>query len=227
MEPQTAFCVPNEDGGIIVSSATQWFDHVHAAISKSLNIPQNKIIGTHKRLGGSYGGKLTRAGQIACACALVCHLTRRPVRFVMNIESNMSTIGKRVANSIDYQATVHEHTGRVTKFDAKFTQDFGCSLNDDTSQQMVLCLLHTCYARTSDWQINVVRAKTDSPSTTWKRAPGTIEGIAAIENLMEHIAREVNLDPAQVRLNNLNRKQQLYKIFPEFLKDTGKTRHLL
>lgn len=40
------------------------------------------------------------------------------------------------------------------------------------------------------------------------------------ENLMEHIAREVNLDPAQVRLNNINdgaMKQQ----FTDFLRDTG------
>lgn len=224
MEPQTTFCMPNDDGGIIVSSATQWFDHIHIAISKSLEIPQHKIIGTYKRLGGSYGAKLTRASQIACACALACHLLRRPVRFVMNIESNMSMIGKRVANNMNYEAIVYEKTGRLTRLNATFTQDFGCSLNDDTSQQMVLCLSHTCYARTSEWQINVVRAKTDSPSTTWTRAPATLEGIAFIENLMEHIAREVDLDPAEVRLNNLNRQQQLYKIFPEFLKDTGKSK---
>lgn len=227
MEPQTTFCMPNDDGGIIVSCATQWFDAVHAAISKSLNVPQNKITGTYKRLGGSYGGKLTRAGQVACACALVCHLTRRPVRFVMNIESNMTVIGKRYANAIEYDATVHVNTGRLTKFGATFSQDFGCSLNDDSSQQMVLCLSHTCYARISEWIINVNRARTNAPSATWCRSPGTAEAIAAIENLMEHIAREVNLDPAQVRFNNLNRQQPLYKFFPEFLKDSGTSERLL
>lgn len=224
MEPQTTFCVPNDDGGINVSCATQWFDLVHAAISKSLNIPQSKITGKFKRLGGSYGGKLTRAGQIACACALACHLTRRPVRFVMNIESNMMVIGKRYANAIEYEAMVQVNTGRLTKFGAIFSPDFGCSLNDDPSGQMVLLLSHTCYARASEWKIIVNRAKTDAPSATWTRAPGTTEATATVENLMEHIAREVNLDPAQVRLNNLNRRQSLYKIFPAFLKETGTLR---
>lgn len=45
--------------------------------------------------------------------------------------------------------------------------------------------------------------------------------MAILENLMEHIARETNLDPAQVRLNNLNSNESLHKIFPEFLKDIG------
>lgn len=145
----------------------------------------------------------------------------------MNIESNMTVVGKRYANAIEYEAMVHAKTGRMSKFGAVFSQDFGCSLNDDTSQQMVLTLLHSCYARASEWEISVNRAKTDAPSSTWTRAPATTEAIAAIENVMEHIARIVDLDPAQVRLNNLNRRQSLYKIFPEFLKDTGMTWNVL
>lgn len=39
---------------------------------------------------------------------------------------------------------------------------------------------------------------------------------------MEHIARETHLDPAQVRLNNLNPNGSLHKVFPKFLKDVGK-----
>lgn len=51
---------------------------------------------------------------------------------------------------------------------------------------------------------------------------GTTEAIACIETAMEHIAYECNLDPAQVRLNNLDSNGSLHKIFPEFLKETGK-----
>lgn len=45
-------------------------------------------------------------------------------------------------------------------------------------------------------------------------------GIAIQENIMEQIAREVNLDPANVRLNNLV-DETLKKHFTDFLKDTG------
>lgn len=51
---------------------------------------------------------------------------------------------------------------------------------------------------------------------------GTTEAIACVETVMEHIACECNLDPAQVRLANLDVNGSLHKIFPEFLNETGK-----
>lgn len=224
MEPQTTFCMPNDDGGINVYCATQWFDLTQIAISRVLKMRQSKVTGQFKRLGGSYGGKYSRSTQVACACALACHILRRPVRFVLTIESNMSMIGKRNANVIDYQATVDPATGQLHEFETTISQDFGCSYNDDPSKILTNCMRRSCYARAADWKITLNRVKTDAPSATWCRAPATTEAISTIETLMEHIAREVNLDPAQVRLNNIDSNGSLHKIFPEFLKDTGKMR---
>lgn len=175
------------------------------------------------------GAKSTRSTQVACACALACHLLRRPVRFVLTIESNMTMIGKRNANVIDYQANIDTATGQLRRFSATFSQDFGCSFNDDGSMIVMKCLKNSCYARSGEWKIKVNRVKTNAPSATWCRSPCTMEAIACIETVMEHIAREVNLDPAQVRLNNLNSSGSLHKIYPEFLKDTGtyKFHHLV
>lgn len=224
MEPQTTFCFPNDDGGINVYSAAQWFDLVHIALSKCLKMPQSKIFGSFKRIGGSYGAKVSRASHVACACALACHLTRRPVRFVMNIESNMAIMGKRYASIIEYEATIDSTTGHLVHFAPTITQDFGCSMNDDTAFFMIHALNETCYARRNEWKILMNRLKTDAASSTWCRAPGTTEATAIQENLMEHIARETGIDPAQVRLNNLNSSESLHKVFPEFLKDVGNVR---
>lgn len=191
MEPQTTVCHPNDDGGINVWSATQFFDLTHIAISRSLQIPQSKITGTHKRLGGGYGAKLTRSSQVACACALACHLLRRPVRFVMTIESNMSVVGKRYANVTDYNATVDTRNGSLLDFKLAVAQDFGYSLNDDTSLVLALTLERSCYARVSEWMVSVNKLKTDAPSATWCRGPGSTEATAIVENLMEHIARGI------------------------------------
>lgn len=221
MEPQTTVCHPNDDGGINVSSAAQFFDLTHIAISRSLKIPQSKITGIHKRLGGGYGAKLTRSSQVACACALACHLLRQPVRFVMTIESNMSAIGKRYANSVEYNATIDTRNGILLDVKLSVAQDFGYSMSDDTSIVMALTLGQSCYARVSEWMLTVNKLRTNAPSSTWCRGPGSTEGTAVVENLMEHIARETNLDPAQVRLNNFGKQESLRRIFPDFLKDTG------
>lgn len=70
METQTAFCTPNDDGGINFNISSQWVDGAHVAAARCLKMPQSKIIANFKRVGGAYGAKISRTSHIACACAL-------------------------------------------------------------------------------------------------------------------------------------------------------------
>lgn len=63
--------------------------------------------------------------------------------------------------------------------------------------------VNSCYAADT-WTINGYEVRTDIPSNTYCRAPGSLEGVAMSENLMEHIARVTKKDPLQVRLSNMN-----------------------
>jgi xanthine dehydrogenase molybdopterin-binding subunit B len=58
-----------------------------------------------RRLGGGYGAKISRNALISAACALAAHKLNRPVRFVMNLETNMAAIGKRCNGTFDYQVS--------------------------------------------------------------------------------------------------------------------------
>ena len=44
---------------------------------------------------------------------------------------------------------------------------------------------------------------TDKPSNTYVRAPGSVQGHAAVENVMEHLAHELGLDPLEFRMMNM------------------------
>lgn len=120
--------------------------------------------------------------------------------------------------------TINFHFHQSAEFSASITEDFGCSLNDDVSFFLKHGLMGSYYARASEWKVNINRLKTDAPSATWCRAPGITETVAIQENFMEHIAHEVNLDPAQVRLNNLDGSKPLHRVLEEFLKDVGNVR---
>lgn len=218
MEPQTCVVVPIEDG-MDVYSATQWMDATQMAIADSLNVPNNTINVVVRRLGGAFGGKASRSIQLACAAAVAAHHLNRPVRMVLTIEANMNIIGKRYACINDYEVEVDDK-GKIQKLLNNFVEDAGCSPNEPVYFHTTE-FVGNCYEK-KFFTINGNVAITDSPSNTWCRAPGTVEGVAMIENIMEHIARKIKKDPVEVRMNNIPTDSEMKEILTDFVKSVGK-----
>ncbi|XP_049767938.1 uncharacterized protein LOC126101302 [Schistocerca cancellata] len=199
METQCAVCIPTEDG-MDVYAATQWMDATQTAISQALKMPENRINVQVKRLGGAYGAKVSRNMLVSTACALAAHLQNRPVRFILPLERNMESIGKRHDCAMDYEVGV-EDDGTIMYLEANTYHNIGDSLNDHPVL-FTLANLPNCYD-TSTWKVTASVVFTDIPSNTWCRAPGTTEGIAFTENIMEHIAKVLGKDAIEVKLKNL------------------------
>lgn len=145
-----------------------------------------------RRLGGAYGAKISRATQIACACALVCYKLNRPARFIMTIESNMRAVGKRYDTRQEYEAGV-DASGRIQYLNSKYWGNSGCNFNEyqapfisehmkryvddddnnnhDNGKIITTIYLCSCYD-TSSWTFVGLETKTNIPSNTYCRAPG-------------------------------------------------------
>ena len=218
LEPQTCVCVPIEDG-MDVYSATQWIDATQIAIADALNVSNNTINMKVRRLGGGFGGKISRPGQIACAAALAAYFLNCTVRLIMTIEANMTVVGKRYSCFNNYDVELDDN-GKITKLTNDYVEDYGCSTNEPV-HFLTTEFSSNCY---NNEYFNVIakRALTDSASNTWCRSPGTMEGIAMIENIMEHIARKVNKDPTEVRLSNMQDRCEMKTILQDFMKSVGK-----
>lgn len=165
METQQCLCIPN-DGEFDVYSSSQWSDGVQIAISEALNIPQNRVNCYVKRIGGGFGGKITRQVQIACAAAVGSFLSKRPVRLIMKMEDNMRAIGKRFSSMSDYVADVDEN-GKIQKLYHKYIHDQGCGPNE-VVQFNTSVYIKNCYDIKS-WDVETQSAITNSPSNTWMR----------------------------------------------------------
>lgn len=218
MEPQSVVVIPSENG-LDVHASTQWMDVTQVAIAAALNIQENQIMVIVKRLGGGYGGKITRAALPACAASLAAYKLQRPVRMVLSMETNMEIIGKRFPCIGDYEVEVDDD-GRIQHLNNEFWQDFGCSLNESVIFLTAKWFLN-CYD-TKFWNWNSWAVRTNSASNTYCRAPGILEGVSMVENIMEHISHATGLSPIQVRLNNMPENQRLREMMEEFLVQCGK-----
>lgn len=207
-----------------VHSSTQWFDLAQIAIADCLGISESTINMKVRRIGGAFGAKLSRAVQISASCALACHLSKRPVRFVMTMESNMKTIGKRYGLYSDYELLVDDN-GHIQEMRNNFAQDYGCSMNESMVDATLFFFPHVYDS--SRWAVTTKMVVTDAPSNTFCRAPGALEGIGMIENMMEHIGHSVKRDPMDVRLLHYTNGHPMVEIATNFLADIGKLRFVL
>ncbi|XP_017763664.1 PREDICTED: xanthine dehydrogenase/oxidase-like isoform X2 [Eufriesea mexicana] len=213
METQTCVCVPIEDG-IDIFPATQWIDLTQVAIAQCLGVKNNSININVRRLGGGYGAKISRATQIACACALVCYKLNRPTRFIMSMESNMLAIGKRYDTRQEYEIGVDDN-GRIQYLNSKYWGNSGCNFNEPHAP-VAGYHFPSCYDN-STWTYQGFEVKTDLPSNTYCRAPGSTEAVAMVENIMEHIAKSIGKDPLEVRYMNMTEDHK--KVLQSMIKE--------
>ncbi|XP_058788820.1 xanthine dehydrogenase/oxidase-like [Phymastichus coffea] len=200
METQSCVCIPVEDG-MDVFSSTQYMDLVQGSIATVLGVKINSINVSVRRLGGAYGAKISRATQIACACALACHLLNRPTRLVMSIEDNMRTIGKRTSAYVEYDLTVDDD-GKIQELNGNYWGNCGAAFNESHAL-ITIHHFYNCYDN-STWNMTGFDVITDVPSNTWCRSPGSAEGIATVEHIMERIARVTGRDALDVKIINMN-----------------------
>ncbi|XP_052836340.1 uncharacterized protein LOC128252583 isoform X1 [Drosophila gunungcola] len=217
MEPQTTVVIPFEDG-LKVFSATQWIDQTQSVIAHTLQMKAKDVQLQVRRLGGGYGCKISRGNQVACAASLAAYKLNRPVRFVQSLESMMDCNGKRWACRSEYQCHVKAN-GKIVGLSNDFYEDAGWNANESPVQGHSTFTAANCYEFTdSNFKLSGHAVLTDAASSTWCRAPGSVEGIAMMENIIEHVAFELQKDPAEVRLANISKKTRMATLMPEFLK---------
>ena len=103
METQTCIVNPIEDG-FDIDIASQDISACLKTVTKALNVDQNNVNITVKRLGGGFGAKVSLPCHLATAAAVAANKLKRPVRLWLPLEDNMKMLGKRNPYLFDYKA---------------------------------------------------------------------------------------------------------------------------
>ena len=201
LETQISSVMPSEDGGMLVYTSTQNPTEVQKLVAEVLGVPMNKIVIDMRRMGGGFGGKETQAAGPACLCAVIAHLTGRPTKMRLPRMEDMSMTGKRHPFYVEYDVGFDDD-GLLQGIEMDLAGN--CGYSPDLSGAIVdRAMFHSDNAYfLGNATINGHRCKTNTASNTAYRGFGGPQGMVAIEEVMDAIARHLGKDPLEVRKLN-------------------------
>ena len=201
LESHIALAIPGEDDDVTVWSSTQHPSEIQHIVGHVLDIPSNAVTVNTRRMGGGFGGKETQGNQFAALAALAAKKLKRAVKFRPDRDEDMGVTGKRHDFKMDFDVAF-DGDGKIHAIEANFAAR--CGYSSDLSGPVTdRALFH---ADSSYFYPHVKLTsqplKTHTVSNTAYRGFGGPQGMLAIENLIDEIARRLGKDPLEVRKLN-------------------------
>ncbi len=201
LETQACLCILGEGKEINVFSSTQHPSETQALVAEVLGIRRNEVIVEVKRIGGGFGGKETQANHVACWSALLCNATKSPVKIRLFRDDDMIMTGKRHRFLTKYEVGFDDD-GVLHAVKFELNSDGGAA-TDLSFAILERAMLHTDNAYyVPNFFVEGRVWKTNLPSNTAMRGFGGPQGMAAIETIIDRIARFLKKDAIEIRFKN-------------------------
>lgn len=194
LEPHGAVCDWIGDQ-LTVWESTQGIFNTRSDLSSGLGLPLSRIRVLKNFMGGGFGAK-NGAPASTFIAALLSRKLNRPVACILDREGEQTDSGNRPA-TIQKVTLGARQDGTLTaiKLEAKITLGVGGWLGGPAG--MFQGMYHCENVRTEETFIFVNTAPMNS-----FRAPGYTEGAFALESAMDSLARELGIDPLELRRRN-------------------------
>ncbi len=202
LETQAAWAEPGEDRAMCVASSTQHPTEVQAVVAQVLGVPANKVVVQNLRVGGGFGGKETQAATPAALAALAARHTGQAVRVRWNRDQDMMLTGHRHPFLARFKVGF-DSEGRLLAARVHLYSNGGWAidLSQAVTDRALFHLDNAYYIAAVEFRGQV--AKTNLSSNTAFRGFGGPQGMVVIEEILDRIARRLELPPEVVRERNL------------------------
>lgn len=227
MEPRAVAAVPQPFGGdITLYSSTQVPHILKVMTALTLGIPEHQVRVIAPSVGGGFGSKLNvYAEELLCVALSRKH--KLPVRWVEErTENSQATIHGR--GQVQYVELAADEQGKLTAVRVRIIGDMGAYLQLVTPGVPILgaFLYAGVYDIPKAYDFSCTGVFTTLTSTDAYRGAGRPEATYAIECAMDALAREMKIDPFELRKRNFIKKEQFpYTAFSGLTYDSGD--HLL
>src|SRR2546425_10134244 len=195
IEPHSTVADYDASGELSVWASTQAPFYIRDELSQTLGLPENKIRVTATEVGGGFGGKIYLQELMVAALVMA---VRRPVKYIMSRKEDMLAATPAPQAVIDLKTSM-TRDGKLTALKSRVVYDSGAFPG---APMLPGCLLVGGYYKCENLDIQGYEVLTNKVSVGALRAPGAHNVTFAIESHMDMMARELGLDPIEVRLKN-------------------------
>ena len=201
LEGQAAIASPQDDGEMVIYSSTQHPTEIQHKVAETLGLDMNLVKVEVRRMGGGFGGKESQGNALACACAIAAVRNNSTVKMRYDRDDDMKITGKRHDFQIKYSVGF-DQLGNIKALNVKhFVR---CGWSQDLSLPVAdRAMLHAdnCY-HIPNFRVESHRLKTNTQSATAFRGFGGPQGMIGMENIIDHVAFTLGLEPDAVRERN-------------------------
>ncbi|HEY5662686.1 MAG TPA: xanthine dehydrogenase family protein molybdopterin-binding subunit [Ilumatobacter sp.] len=201
IEPNGCAAAPAAGGRLTVWPSNQFPHHVQRGIASRLQRPRDDIHVVTPQVGGGFGGKAGMQHEYGVVAAAAQRLGR-PVVWVPTRTEDMQAMAHS-RGQVQYAELGCRSDGTFTGLRVRLVGDggsypgIGASLPSSTRR-----MSHGTYDFPAI-EFDVVVAATNTPPTGAYRGAGRPEATALLERLVDQAARELGIDPIELRERNL------------------------
>lgn len=196
LETQGMIAYPH-DGRMTVRGSLQCPYYVHGAVAKALGYEAKDIRIIQDVTGGGFGGKEAYPSILACQTAVAAKKANKPVKVVFERREDMEFTSKRHPSISTYKVAVKD--GQITGMDIDVLFNSGAytTLSPVVLQRGLICA-NGVY-RVDNLRVVGKAVKTNTVPCGAFRGFGAPQTFFAVEMIMDHIAKELNMDSLELK----------------------------
>ncbi len=202
MEPSTAAAAPDaETGGIILWTPAQAPYFTQAAVAGVLGLDPQKLRVVAPAVGGAFGARIVTYPEQVIVAALALRL-ERPVRYVESRSESMLAMshGRGQVQDVELGAT---REGVITDVNLRLVADGGAYPGEAALMPMMTVQMLCGPYRILRVEGHTRTVATNTTPMSAYRGAGRPEATWLLERMIDLLASELELDPAEVRRRNL------------------------
>ncbi|MGD0854972.1 MAG: xanthine dehydrogenase family protein molybdopterin-binding subunit [Dehalococcoidia bacterium] len=207
LEPRAAVANVDPQGKITVWSDNQSIFVVRDLVAEFMDVPLTNVNAVNVTVGGAFGAKEPQP--VAPICALLSSKTGRPVRIVTTREETFKDSHPTPATVTTVKMGATKE-GKIAAVSITMFYDYGClhgvaGLMD--APQSVFT--GPGQYRIPNLHIESYSVFTNKAASGPYRAPTAAQGAFSMESQIDLLARELNMDPIDLRLKNVAQQGDL------------------